>query len=419
MVDMNIIMNDSHIVSVKQVEENVAIQSAPAFAFDSHEKAYAWIGEVLDRFGYNKKRGKHLSKKEKSAIRGYIGRYTAYSRSQITRLIFEKKKTGTLKYGKGKKRNTFKKIYTQKDAELLAEADNVYRRMSGDAMRAIFRDECALYGNNEYERLSKISHGHFYRLRGSDEYREKSLTIGRTISVSRTIGIRKKPRPDGKPGYIRADTVHQGDLNGVKGVYHINLVDEVTQWEILICVDSITEGSMAYVLQEALYCFPFIIVGFHSDNGGENINGSVSAVLQKLLIEQTKSRSGRCNDNALIESKNGSVVRKHMGHWHIPKYEARKINIFYRDCFNEFLNFHRMCAYPTTVVGGDGKKRKVYDETLTPCQKLLSIPEVEKYLKPGVTIESLKEKMTRMSHLEYANTMHETKQKLFAAIKKC
>ena len=60
---------------------------------------------------------------------------------------------------------------------------------------------------------------------------------------------------------------------------------------------------MAYVLQEALKYFPFIIVGFHSDNGGENINGSVSSVLQKLLIEQTKSRSGKCNDNALIESK--------------------------------------------------------------------------------------------------------------------
>ena len=176
---------------------------------------------------------------------------------------------------------------------------------------------------------------------------------------------------------------------------------------------------MAYVLTEALRFFPFVIIGFHSDNGGENINGSVSAVLQKLLIEQTKSRSGRCNDNALIESKNGSVVRKHMGHWHIPKYEARKINAFYRDCFNEFLNFHRMCAYPTVVVSENGKKKKVYEEIVTPCQKLLSIPEVKKYLREGVTILDLKEKMLRVSHIEYAKMMHESKQKLFAAIKKC
>ena len=245
-------MNDSHIVSLRQVEENVSIATAPTFSFESHEKAYEWISEVLDRFGYNKE---DSSKKEKTSIRRYIKKYTEYSRSQITRLIKEKKETSTLKYGKGKKRNRFKKIYTKKDAELLAEADNAYRRMSGDAMRKVFEDEFKMYGKKEYKNLSKISHGHFYRLRASDPYKEKSLTVERTISVSRSIGIRKKPQPNGKPGYIRADTVHQGDLDGVKGVYHVNLVDEVTQWEILICVDSITEKSMAYVLHQALQFF--------------------------------------------------------------------------------------------------------------------------------------------------------------------
>ncbi|OHA60043.1 MAG: hypothetical protein A2569_01800 [Candidatus Vogelbacteria bacterium RIFOXYD1_FULL_51_18] len=413
---MNINMNDSNIVSLRQVEETILSRVAPAFSFESHEKAYAWISEVLNRFGYHEK---GRTKKEKISIRRYIKRFTTYSKSQITRLVKEKKKTGTLKYGKGKKRHQFKKIYTPEDARLLSEADNAYRRMSGMAMRKVFEDEFKIYGKNEYEHLAKISHGHFYRLRNSDTYKENALSVGRTISVARPIGIRKKPQPGGLPGYVRADTVHQGDLEGVKGVYHVNLVDEVTQWEILFCVDSITEISMAYVLAEALRFFPFVIFGFHSDNGGENINGSVSEVLQKLFIEQTKSRSGKCNDNALIESKNGSVVRKHMGHWHIPKYEARKINGFYRDCFNEFLNFHRMCACPTTVVGENGKKKKIYEKTMTPCQKLLSIPEVEKYLREDVTIASLQEKMLRASHIEYAKIMHEAKQKLFAAIKKC
>lgn len=413
---MNIIMNDSHIVSLRQVEETITSLVAPSFAFDSHKDAYAWISEVLDRFRYHEK---GRSKKEKTSIRRYITRYTTYSRSQITRLIQEKKKTGTLKYGKGKKKHRFKQIYTREDARLLAEADNAYRRMSGSAMRKVFNDEYRVYGKSEYEHLAKISHGHFYRLRDSPVYKESALTVGRTISVSRAIGVRKKPQPNGKPGYIRADTVHQGDLDGVKGVYHINLVDEVTQWEILVCVDTITEKSMAYVLHLAIELFPFVILGFHSDNGGENINGSVSVVLQKLLIEQTKSRSGRCNDNALVESKNGSVVRKHMGYWHIPKYEARKINAFYRDCFNEFLNFHRMCAYPTIVISEHGKKKRIYEEIATPCQKLLSVPGAIQYLRGGVTVSGLREKMLRMSHVEYAKIMHEAKQKLFAAIKKC
>lgn len=416
---MNIIMNDSHIVSLSQVEENIATITIPIFSFESHEKAYAWIDAILDRFSYNAKGRKRLSKKEKMSVRKYIQMYTTYSRSQITRLIKEKKKNGTLKYGKGKKKHQFAKIYTKGDAELLAEADNAYRRMSGNAMRKTFKDEFELYSKKDYERLAKISHGHFYRLRGTDAYKEKSVTIGRTISVTRAIGIRKKPQPDGKPGYIRADTVHQGDLEGVKGVYHVNLVDEVTQWEILFCVESITEGSMAYVVEQALKLFPFIVIGFHSDNGGENINGSVSEVLQKQFIEQTKSRSGRCNDNALIECKNGSVVRKHMGRWHLPKFEARKIQAFFRDFFNHFLNFHRMCAYPTLKVSDDGKKKKIYDVFMTPCQKLLSLPNVEIYLRKDMTVEILREEMKKHSHIEFAKIMAVAKQKLFAAIKLC
>ena len=410
-------MNDSHITSIAQLAEILASEHAPSFVFETHGDAYAWVASVLDRFKYLKR--KHLKKKEKMFVRRYIARYTAYSKSQITRLIKEKKKNGALRYGKGKKRHQFARIYQKSDVELLAEADNIYKRMSGDAMRGVFKDEYELYGKTAYERLARISHSHLYRLRGTPRYKEQALTIGRTIAVSSSIGIRKKPDTQGKPGYIRADTVHQGDFEGVKGVYHINLVDEVTQWEWVGCVDSITEASMAFVLREALASFPFVILGFHSDNGGENINGSVADLLQRQLIEQTKSRSGRCNDNALIEGKNGSVVRKHFGHWHIPKYEARKIHAFNREWFNEFLNFHRMCQYPTVVVFPNGKKKKNYDETCTPVQKLLSLKGVESYLKDGITIASLKKTMLRMSHLEFTKQMDAAKQKLFTAIKKC
>ena len=184
------------------------------------------------------------SKKEKTSIRRYVKKYTEYSRSQITRLIKREKETSTLKYGKGKKRNRFKKSTPRKMLNFSAEADNAYRRMSGDAMRKVFEDEFKMYGKKRIQKFVKISHGPTSIVFALPTHtkREVSLTVERTISVSRSIGIRKKPQPNGKPGYIRADTVHQGDLDGVKGVYHVNLVDEVTQWEILICVDSITEN---------------------------------------------------------------------------------------------------------------------------------------------------------------------------------
>ncbi len=63
--------------------------------------------------------------------------------------------------------------------------------------------------------------------------------------------------------------------------------------------------------------FPFLLRGFHSDNGSEVLNESVAGLLQRLLIEQTKSRPRNSNDNGLVESENGAVIRKHMGNGYI------------------------------------------------------------------------------------------------------
>ena len=87
-----------------------------------------------------------------------------------------------------------------------------------------------------------------------------------------SIGERRRPEPNGQPGYLRVDTVHQGDLDGVKGVYHINAVDEVTQWQVVGATAQISEAWLKPALEAMLAQFPFRIFGFHSDNGSEFIN---------------------------------------------------------------------------------------------------------------------------------------------------
>ena len=133
------------------------------------------------------------------------------------------------------------------------------------------------------------------------------------------------------------------------------MVDEVTQWEIVICVAAISEAHLEPALEAALAKFPFVVVNFHSDNGGEFINGVVAQLLNDLLVKQTKSRSGRTNDNALVEGKNGSVIRKHMGYWHIERTFAPLIDQFYQEYFNSYLNFHRPCAFATVTVDEKGR----------------------------------------------------------------
>ena len=143
------------------------------------------------------------------------------------------------------------------------------------------------------------------------------------------IGQRRAPRPEGRPGYLRVDTVHQGDWDGAKGVYHVNAVDEVTQWQVVGAAGQITEAALRPVLEAMLEQFPLRIRGFHSDNGSEFINHTVAGLLNKLLIEQTKSRPRHCNDNGLVECKNGAVIRKHMGYGYIAPRHAEAIGASY------------------------------------------------------------------------------------------
>ena len=98
-----------------------------------------------------------------------------------------------------------------------------------------------------------------------------------------------------------------------------NAVDEVTQWEIVASVSRIAEYDLEPLLKSMLNQFPFHIMGFHSDNGGEYVNRTIADLLNKLLICFTRSRPRRPDDNGLVESKNGSVIRKNLGYVHIPQ----------------------------------------------------------------------------------------------------
>ena len=124
--------------------------------------------------------------------------------------------------------------------------------------------------------LSQISISHIYNLRGKKQYTSASLTYTRTQASQVQIGERRKPDPNGKPGFIRVDSVHQGDYDKVKGVYHINLVDEVIQWEVVGCTEKITEQYLEILLEQLLKQFPYKVINFHSDNGSEYINKIVA-----------------------------------------------------------------------------------------------------------------------------------------------
>lgn len=275
-----------------------------------------------------------------------------------------------------------------------------------------------VFGDTRFTRLAGISNGHLYNLRQHKTYRTRRGHVDKTRPVRSLIGERRKPAPDGQPGYLRIDSVHQGDLDGIQGVYLINAVDEVTQFQVVCAVERINEHFLLPILEQLIAAFPFTIQGFHSDNGSEYINHRVAKLLEKLRIEQTKSRARQTNDNALVESKNGSTVRKPLGYSHIPGRFATAVNRFTSGPLTEYLNFHRPCHFPTEVIDAKGKRRRHYryQDLMTPYDKLKSLPQAEQYLKPGISFQMLDATSNQYSDNEAARRLNQARAELFQLI---
>ena len=277
-------MTNGERISLEQIQAFLEGSGAVEFAAQNRTERYSWIEGVLLGQEYKK-----LGKAAKGLVRGYIEKMTGLSRAQTTRLI-KSYLDGQAVKPRQYRRRRFPQLYTAADIGLLVEVDTAHETLSGPATRKILYREFHDFGDVRFERLAGLSVAHLYRLRGSRTYRTKRTVYQPTRPNKVAIGERRKPDPQGIPGYLRVDTVHQGDRDGVKGLYHINSVDEVTQWEVVGATAFISETWLIPVLKAMLEQFPFPIRGFHSDNGSEFINETVSKLLNKLLVEQTKSR---------------------------------------------------------------------------------------------------------------------------------
>jgi transposase InsO family protein len=411
---MKTMMDDSQLTTLEQVRRFLDGSSDLEFSISSKEEAYEWTRRTLVRFRYLT-----LGREDRGALLGYLCRGSGYSRAQITRLVTQYRLTGEIERHHCTT-NGFSVRYTREDVALLAKLDELHGTLSGPAAKKLCERAFHRFGQAEYERLAEISVSHLYNLRRSEGYLRGRRTLTKTRSTAVKIGERRKPSPQERPGFIRVDTVHQGDLDGRKGVYYVNTVDEVTQFEIVGCTERISEGYLVPLLETLLEQYPFAILGFHSDNGSEFINGRVAKLLNDLLAQFTKSRSRQTNDNALVESKNGSIIRKEFGYAHIPQKHAPMINEYCLKYLHPYVNFHRPCFFPETFTDKKGKvkKRYPYANMMTPYDKLKSLPGASAHLRSGITFQVLDAFATSVSDNEAAVRMSKARERLFRAISK-
>ena len=453
------------------IEGNEAVIFQP----QDRDGVYAFVRQTLARFGYAK-----LGRRDKGVVLKFLLVATGLSRQQMERLVRQWRETGAIRDRRGGSRGRpFARKYSGVDIRLLAEVDEAFEQMSGLATREILRRQYEVFGDPRFERLATISNGHIYNLRASSTYRAKRTVWTKTRAVTVSIGLRQAPQPDGQPGHVRVDTVHQGDRDGIKGVYLINLVDEVTQFEFVGAVVGISERFLVPLLEGLLLSFPFPILarirhqlpaadadalalrgrapssrfdvlsstpasssgprdqagrrldalttkvgdgcglGFHADNGSEYINHQVAALLEKLRVGRfTKSRARHSNDNALVEGKNAHVIRRWFGHDHIPQRFAPEVNRFAQATLSPFLNFHRPCLFATEYRDGQGRIRRKYlaEHVMTPYAKLRALADAEYLLKPGVRFALLDAMAAAETDLEAVRRVQAERRELFRLI---
>ena len=376
---MIVTLQTERIRTMEQVAAFVEASEPVDFQPLDRDGAYAFVARTLTRLGY-----RALDRPSKALVKRYVAKTTGYSRAQLTRLIRQHRETAKVVDRRdGNQGRPFARVYTL------------------------------------FERLAGISASHIHDLRGSRTYRRQRTVVEGTRATTVAVGERRAPQPDGLPGFLRVDTVHQGDREGAKGVYLINIVDEVTQYEFIGAVAAISERFLVPVLDGLLGLFPFAVVGFHADNGSEYVNHTVAALLNKLHVRDfTKSRPRRSTDNALVEGKNATVVRRFLGHDHIPQRFAPLVDAFAQEQLSPYLNYHRPCLFATERVGANGRVRRVYRaaDVQTPYDKLRSLPDAEECLRPGISFAELDAQAHALSDLQAVRALNAERDRLFRTL---
>jgi transposase InsO family protein len=219
-------------------------------------------------------------------------------------------------------------------------------------------------------------------------------TIDRRLAGARTGLVARKPishtRPgsmlkssipmktwrewdDTVPGFLQVDLVgHEGGDNNGAFFYSLDATDVATGWTESVTVRSKGERIVAAGLEELWLRFPFHIAGIHSDNGGEFINHHLTRWCAARQITFTRGRSSHKNDQAHVEQKNWSVVRRHVGYF---RYDTRRELDLLNQLWplaslqvNVFLPQQKLLTKTRT----GARVRKTYDTAATPLRRLLN-----------------------------------------------
>ena len=249
-------MEEARPHSVAQVRDFLDGATEIAFRVPKLER-YSFVERVLMRFGYAK-----AGRVSKGVLLRYLALLTGLLRQQVSGVVRRHRQEGTLSTRPGPPQHGFRRRFTATNVALLADMDARHGTVSGPTTKTLRKRAGRLFGNARFERLAGISVSHLYNLWGRTPSQRPRRHWTQTRSTGVPIGQRRAPQLNGMPGYIRIDSVHQGDQGGMNGVYHHNAVDSVTPFQLVATCEKYQRGLFAAghpaAVRERSVCHPRI-----------------------------------------------------------------------------------------------------------------------------------------------------------------
>ena len=312
--EVNIRMDEAEKLSLEAIGRFVAASEEIRFEAEDRQQLYGWVERVLVEQEYAQQ-----GKAARGLVRRYIEKMTGLSRAQVTRLIARYTASGRVAATVYRRRR-FPQLYTRADIELLASVDEAHETLSGPATRRILEREFEVYGKPEYARLATISVAHLYNLRQQPALPRAASELHQDAAhggVDRRAAQASAAGPArlSAPGYGASGRSAGG---GEKGVYHINAVDEVTQWQVVGATPRISEAYLEPVLETHAASVSLSHPGLpHRQRLGVHQQNRRPTAGKTAASNRPKAGLGKSGDNGLVETKNGAIIRKHIGYGYI------------------------------------------------------------------------------------------------------
>jgi len=245
----------------------------------------------------------------------------------------------------------------------------------------------------EDQRLQRISPRTMDRALREAKIKNRRRIYGRTkpgTLLRHQIPIRTEFRDVRDPGWLESDLVsHSGPCAAGEFIYSLNLTDIVSGWTETRAMMGKFERNVLDGLEEMRRGFPFDLRGLDADNGSEFINDKVLKYCRQRDIEFTRSRPNKKDDNAHIEQKNWTHVRKLLGWDRYDTSEAlRTINDLYANELRLYMNLYQPSVKLLKVVRRGSRLRRVYDRPQTPLDRLITLVKNSPTIHPD-KIEAL------------------------------